>query len=156
MSGLFQTLTTETGGGVRTTNSSSILLNIVAGGKVLKQTPHTSVNPAWHKTYLVLQTVDFWSANAGSQEIQQVKKKLTTWKLAAMKKLAPGMGTYGNEADPYDPDWKHDWFGDNYNWLASVKKKYDPDNVWCWRCVGNEGWAEVTGGTLFGPLCQTN
>lgn len=126
---------------VRTTNSFSVLLNIFERGKVLKETPHTSASPAWHKTYLLLQTVDFWSANAGSQEIQQVKKELTTRKLTAIKKLVLGMRAY---------------FGDNYDWLASVKK-YDPDDVfWCWRCVGNEGWAEMTGGTLFGPLCQTD
>jgi hypothetical protein len=67
------------------------------------------------------------------------------------------MGTYLNEADRADPDWKQDWFGSKYQWLSSVKKKYDPDEVfWCWRCVGSEGWEEVKGGTLYGPLCQTN
>lgn len=150
---LLQILATGAGEGA----STILLLNIVAGGKVLEDAPHTSVNPAWRKSYLLLQTVDFWSANAGSEEIQQVKEDVTTRKLAAMKKLAPGMGTYVNEADPYDPDWKKDWFGDNYDSLLSVKQKYDPDEVfWCWRCVGNEGWDEVTGGALFGPLCQTN
>lgn len=153
---LLQILATETGE-VHTVGMSSMLLNIVAGGKVLEDAPHTSVNPAWRRTYLLLQRVDMWPANAGSEEIQQLKEQLTTRKLEAMKELAPGMGTYGNEADPYDPEWREDWFGDNYDWLRSVKEKYDPDEVfWCWRCVGNEGWEEVTGGTLFGPLCQTN
>ncbi|EAU36844.1 predicted protein [Aspergillus terreus NIH2624] len=74
----------------------------------------------------------------------------------AMKNLAPGTGTYGNEADPYDPDWKQDWFGDQYDKLRSIKM-YDPEDVfWCWRCVGNEDWEEVIGRALFGPLCQVN
>ena len=98
-----------------------------------------------------------WPANAGSEEIQKVKEELTQRKLGAMKNLAPATGTYLNEADPYDPHWKQDWFGDRYNQLLSIKKKYDPEDVfWCWRCVGNEGWEEVTGGALFGPLCQAN
>lgn len=148
---------TSEGKGVHTTTSTAVLMNLVAGGKVLEEVPHTSVNPAWRKTYMLLQFVDAWAPSAGSEEIQQVKDDLTTRKLKAMKELAPGMGTYGNEADPYDPDWKKDWFGANYEWLRSVKRKYDPEEIfWCWRCVGNEGWQEVTGGTLFGPLCRTN
>ncbi|KAF5864046.1 hypothetical protein ETB97_008783 [Aspergillus alliaceus] len=154
---LLQILTTDVSEGVHTTSTVDVLLNIVAGGKVLEDAPHTSVNPAWRKTYLLLQKVDFWPANAGSEEMQEIKKQLTTRRLAAMKKLAPGTGTYLNEADPFDPEWKKDWFGDNYDWLVSVKRKYDPDQVfWCWRCVGNEGWEEVTGGALFGPLCQAD
>ncbi|KAJ2975711.1 hypothetical protein NQ176_g5367 [Zarea fungicola] len=67
------------------------------------------------------------------------------------------MGNYGNEADPWDPDWRNDWFGeDNYKFLLSVKRKYDPANVfWCWRCVGNDAWEEITGDGLYGPLCET-
>lgn len=134
-----------------------MLFNLVAGGKVLEDVPNTSVNPAWRSTYVLWPQIDFWPDNAGSWERQQVKQELPTRKLQAMKKLAPGMGIYRNEADPWDPDRKKDWFGDKYNWLVSVKQKYDPDGVlWCWRCVGNEGWDEVTGGTLFGPLCQVD
>lgn len=104
-----------------------------------------------------MQQIDTWPANAGYQHIAQVKKDLTDKKLKAMKELAPCMGTYGNEADPFDPDWRQDWWGrDNYDFLLTVKKKYDPEDVfWCWRCVGNDAWAEVTGGALYGPLCQT-
>lgn len=157
LTNLIHLLSTETGKDVHITSQSTMLFNIVAGGKVLEDIPNTSVNPAWRSTYLLLQQIDFWPENAGAWERQQVQQELTTRKLQAMKKLAPGMGTYGNEADPWDPDWRKDWFGDNYDWLVSVKQKYDPDGVfWCWRCVGNEGWEEVTGGTLFGPLCQVD
>jgi FAD/FMN-containing dehydrogenase len=151
---LLQTLTTDAGADVYTA-SSTVLLNLVAGGKTLDNVPYTSVNPAWRETYLLLQGVDMWPANAGAAEIHSVRKELTERKLGAMKNLAPGTGTYLNEADPYDPDWKQDWFGDRYDQLHAVKNKYDPEDVfWCWRCVGNERWVEVTGGALFGPLCQ--
>ncbi|KAL4740448.1 hypothetical protein BDV11DRAFT_169064 [Aspergillus similis] len=153
LTSLFTTLSTETSADI--TATSVILLNLVAGGKVLEDTPHTSVNPAWRRTYLLLQVIDFWPANAGTAEIAELKDDLTTRKLGAMKEAAPGMGTYGNEADPYDPEWREDWFGEKYDWLVGVKQKYDPEGVfWCWRCVGNEGWEEVTGGALFGPLCE--
>lgn len=145
------------GQGNRTTTSSVTFFNLVAGGKVMQPQPHTAINPAWRSTYVVAQQIDLWPDDAGYEEIAQVKRELTHKKLAAMKTLAPGMGTYGNEADPYDPDWRHDWWGeDNYNWLVGVKRKYDPDDVfWCWRCVGNDAWGEILGGTLYGPLCET-
>lgn len=155
LSGLVETLIA--GQGAETATYSVTLFNLVAGGKVLEPQPLTAVNPAWRKTYVLAQQIDFWPDNAGYQEIAQVKRDLTDQKLKALKELAPGTGTYGNEADPWDPDWRSDWFGeDNYRFLLAVKQKYDPDNVfWCWRCVGNDAWGEVTGGALYGPLCQT-
>ena len=119
--------------------------------------PHTSVHPAWRRTYLLAEQVDFWPENAGSQGIQQVKNEATFKKLNAMKALTPRIGTYLTEADGYDPEWKEDWFGSRYGWLKSVKQKYDPEEVfWCWRCVGSESWEEVKGGTIYGPLCKKN
>ncbi|KAI5309824.1 hypothetical protein KEM55_002327 [Ascosphaera atra] len=136
---------------------TSFFFNIVAGGKVLQDAPHTSVNPAWRKTYLLFQKISGYDQNADEEAIAKYKKTMTTEDLAVMKAAAPGMGTYQNEADPWDPDWKKDWFGDRYDWLVSMKKKYDPGDVfWCWRCVGNDNWKEVTGGALYGPLCQAN
>ncbi|KAJ4155028.1 hypothetical protein LMH87_000294 [Akanthomyces muscarius] len=154
LSSLVETLIA--GQGAETATYSATLFNLVAGGKVLEPQPLTAVNPAWRKTYVLAQQIDFWPDNSGYQEIAQVKRDLTDKKLKALKELTPGMGTYGNEADPWDPDWRNDWFGeDNYRFLLSVKQKYDPDNVfWCWRCVGNDAWAEVTGGALYGPLCE--
>lgn len=149
--------TLMSGQGHETTIDGATLFNLVAGGRVQNPQPHALVNPAWRKTYLLMQQIDFWPDNAGAEEILQVKKDLTFKKLQAMKEFAPHMGTYDNEADPYDPDWRHDWWGaGNYEKLAEIKAKYDPDDVfWCWRCVGNEGWDEVVGGTLYGPLCET-
>lgn len=136
--------------------SASVLeLLLIGGGHVLQPALHTSVNPAWRKTYMLAEHLDFWPENYGSQEIRHVKHEATFQKLKAMKAAAPDMGTYLNEADGYDPDWKKDWYGDRYDWLQTVKQKYDPDEVfWCWRCVGSEGWDEVKGGTTYGPLCK--
>lgn len=136
--------------------TSVLELCLVGGGQVLQPAPHTSVNPAWRKTYMLAEHIDFWPDNYGSEEMYQAWNDTTFRKLKAMKIAAPGTGTYLNEADGYDPDWKKDWFGDQYDWLRAVKQKYDPDEVfWCWHCVGSEGWNEVKGGTTYGPLCRT-
>lgn len=43
-----------------------------------------------------------------------------------------------------EPDWQHTFWGDNYERLLKIKKKYDPwDVLWCHPCVGSEGWKVV-------------
>lgn len=43
-----------------------------------------------------------------------------------------------------EPDWQHTFWGDNYERLLEIKKKYDLwDVLWCHPCVGSEGWEVV-------------
>ncbi|CAG8428433.1 unnamed protein product [Penicillium salamii] len=128
---------------------------LIGGGEVLKPQPNTAVHPSWRKTYMFAENFDVPPSDSGIKGVRQVRDYATSKKLPAMKAAAPGTGTYLNEADPYDPDWKEDFYGSRYNWLYSVKQKYDPDGVfWCYSCVGSEGWEEITGPTLYGPLCE--
>lgn len=51
---------------------------------------------------------------------------------AAMKILrdaTPGAGTYGNESDYFETDWKETYYGPPYAKLLEIKKKYDPRNL---------------------------
>jgi hypothetical protein len=48
-------------------------------------------------------------------------------------------GTYINEANPYEPDWKNAFWGPNYDKLLEIKKRVDPKNLMvCNRCVGTD------------------
>ncbi len=59
----------------------------------------------------------------------------------ALRKLAPDMGAYINEADPNEPNFSQAFWGDHYPRLLAIKRKYDPADVfWCTPCVGNERW----------------
>ncbi|EHK50802.1 hypothetical protein TRIATDRAFT_83859 [Trichoderma atroviride IMI 206040] len=130
---------------------------LVGGGEVLSPQPHTAIHPGWRKTYMLAENFDVPPTDSGLQGVRQVKEYATSTKLKAMKDATPVLGTYLNEADPNDPDWKEAFYGNQYSWLNSVKQTYDPDGVfWCYRCVGYEGWEEITGPMLYGPLCQTN
>lgn len=145
-------LTAPGGGG------GTALFNIVAGGKVLgeKGHEHTTVSPAWRKAHILMQQIDTWPKNEDPVFVHEKINNLTYTKLDAMKKFSPGMGTYSNEADPWDPDWKESWWGDHYDFLLSVKEKYDPERVfWTWKSVGGDGWEEVKGAGAFGPVCET-
>jgi hypothetical protein len=135
--------------------ASVLELCLVGGGEVLTPQPNTAVHPGWRNTYVLAENFDAPPTDSGLEGVRQVRNYATSEKLKAMKDAAPGLGTYLNEADPDDPDWREEFYGNQYNWLKSVKQKYDPDEVfWCYRCVGSEGWEEVTGSMLYGPLCQ--
>lgn len=78
-----------------------------------------------------------------------------------MKYAAPGGGAYMNEHNRLDPEWKYIYWGpsSNYDRLRTVKTKYDPKELlWCYYCVGREGWIELNSNKAYGcgPLCQTN
>ncbi len=40
-----------------------------------------------------------------------------------LRAITPGGGTYGNEADVYEPDWERAFWGENYEELVRVKRK---------------------------------
>ncbi|HTR07199.1 MAG TPA: BBE domain-containing protein [Paraburkholderia sp.] len=46
--------------------------------------------------------------------------------LAALRAVAPATGTYLNESDYFQPDWKRTFWGANYSRLLAVKQRYDP------------------------------
>lgn len=155
---MLHTVFSETDNGTLTTDKTMFLMNLVGGGAVLESQPHVSVNPAWRKTYVLNEIIAEWPFDLTSQEISAFKDNVVFRKTDAMKALTPGMGAYINEHVGEDPDWKTEFYGpsSNYDWLLSVKQKYDPEEVfWCWRCVGSEGWTQETDGQQYGPLCQT-
>lgn len=47
----------------------------------------------------------------------------------ALKHLAPDSGTYMNKADPTNPDWRDDYFGEHYPGLSELKLKWDPHGI---------------------------
>jgi FAD/FMN-containing dehydrogenase len=60
----------------------------------------------------------------------------------ALLKVAPGAGSYLAEADYFDPNWKRSSWGPNYDRLATVKKRYDPDGLFfTHHGVGSDQWS---------------
>ncbi|KIK56952.1 hypothetical protein GYMLUDRAFT_1012473 [Collybiopsis luxurians FD-317 M1] len=99
----------------------------------------TSVTPAWRDAVWHLLFVDLWSWNTttdGKIAVFQTLSNLT----AALTDIAPDSGVYLNEANIYEPDWEHAFWGENYPKLLAIKYKYDPAGLLnCWRCVGWKG-----------------
>ncbi|CCF36587.1 FAD/FMN-containing isoamyl alcohol oxidase MreA [Colletotrichum higginsianum] len=87
----------------------------------------------------------------GAEAMELISRKAT--KLASgLQKLAPHAGTYASEADPNDPDWKQNFYGENYGRLLDIKRKYDPDHVFYGiTAVGGDLWSPKSDGRL----CQS-
>jgi hypothetical protein len=72
--------------------------------------------------------------------------------LGPLRKVSPGGGTYGNEAEINEPDWQQAFWGTNYPRLLEIKKKWDPNGLfYVHHGVGSEDW-EVKGGNKFGGV----
>src|SRR5262249_17286424 len=65
-----------------------------------------------------------------------------TVSMAELEKIAPMPGSYLNEADYFEADWKKSFWGANYPRLAAVKKRYDPDGLFfTHHGVGSDEWS---------------
>jgi FAD/FMN-containing dehydrogenase len=56
--------------------------------------------------------------------------------------VAPGAGTYVSESDFFDRNWKTSYWGRNFDRLAAVKKRYDPEGLFfTHQGVGSDEWS---------------
>jgi len=126
-----------------------IITHVVAGPGVRNAVTtipggSNAVNPAWRKAYAHVVLPRTWPP------YNTTLKTYFTTKLreevAILKDLAPTSGAYINEADPSNPDWKNDYFGEHYPRLLEIKNRYDPQGVfWCKPCVGYDQWDVADG-----------
>lgn len=128
-------------------NQGTVFLgHIVAGGQVAKNgcgrnAIDSAVNPAWRKalTHLVLSRG--WENTTPFAEQKEIMRNMTKVEMPLLKALEPDMGAYINEADFNEDGWREVFWGSNYPRLLSIKRKWDPKDVFmCKPCVGSERW----------------
>lgn len=74
---------------------------------------------------------------------------MTETLIPILQDVSGGSGVYVNEADFQDPDWKGNYFGENYEGLLEVKRRYDPEHVFfALTGVGSDFWVEREDGRL--------
>jgi FAD/FMN-containing dehydrogenase len=77
---------------------------------------------------------DLTLARANAQAISRATAELL--------KVASGAGAYVSESDFFDPDWKRSYWGSNFDRLAAVKKRYDPEGLFfTHHGVGSDEWS---------------
>ncbi|KAI7764123.1 hypothetical protein LZL87_006505 [Fusarium oxysporum] len=114
------------------------------GGPGPAKTPRSmrgALLPAWRSNYLHTMsyslTLDTTLTPAetlakGARDLNDSKEKL--W-----REWAPDTGAYMNEANPYNPCFKKDFYGAFYYRLLAVKEKYDPtESLWVLSGVGSD------------------
>ncbi|KXS93458.1 hypothetical protein AC579_3495 [Pseudocercospora musae] len=114
---------------------------------------YNAVNPVWRRALLhaVIQTP--WDSLASWSTMVASAEKMTSKHVVAFEAVTPGSGVYINEADPNDPRWKENYYGENYERLLRIKDKYDPDGIFhASTAVGADRWEEKGDGRL----CKTS
>ncbi|KAF2129387.1 hypothetical protein P153DRAFT_403119 [Dothidotthia symphoricarpi CBS 119687] len=118
-----------------------------------------SVNPAFRNEasmVIIVNSITDTSA-AGYKAANAI---LTNDLIGGLRKVSPAGGSYANEAEISEPDWQNAFWGKNYPRLLTIKKQYDPtDLFYVHHGVGSENWAVDDKGIVGvqsqdGPLCR--
>jgi hypothetical protein len=73
-----------------------------------------------------------------------MRQDLRKIRTPALVSLAPDTGAYISEADPTEEMWQKTFYGEHYEKLVKIKKKWDPEGVfWYKNGVGSEMWEAV-------------
>ncbi len=111
-----------------------------------------AVLPAWRDALFEVVILAAWNYTASLSAGFEQQSVLTNVVEPALKAVTPGSGTYLNEGDFQDPDWKEDFYGRNYGPLRAIKAKYDHDDLfYATTAVGSDAWSVA----LDGRLCRT-
>ncbi|KAE8379903.1 hypothetical protein BDV26DRAFT_279974 [Aspergillus bertholletiae] len=126
---------------------SAILGHLVAGGAVASNAGKidSALNPAWRKAITHIVVPRGWEPNATLAEQEAVKKNLTDVEVPILRSVegADKMGAYLNEANAYESEFQESFWGENYQRLLTIKKKWDPEGLFVVRRgVGSEQWDE--------------
>ncbi|KPA38211.1 isoamyl alcohol oxidase [Fusarium langsethiae] len=108
----------------------------------VKADPTSAVQPGWYRSIIL----DIFELQMNGTQVQSNLETFAYLRneiVPVYEKLSPRTGTYMNEADWGNVNWKNDFFGSNWERLSQVKAKYDPEGVfYCPHCVGSDGWIE--------------
>ncbi|CAI6331748.1 unnamed protein product [Periconia digitata] len=112
-------------------------------------TPDNAVLPAWRDTITQLQLITNWDSSAPWETMEADQAKITDVFMPKIEAVTPGSGAYMNEADFHQKNWQSTFFGQNYDELVRIKKRYDPLNVfYVLKGVGSEEWDVDTDGRM--------
>jgi len=121
-----------------------ILGHLVAGGQVAENADiDMALNPAWRtaKTHMII--VNNWNDSFSIPEVAAQERLFTSsFQRAALTEIAgEDSGSYTNEADGLEPDFRTTFYGPNYEKLEAVKSIYDPGDLFIVAAgVGSERW----------------
>lgn len=108
--------------------------------------PDNAVNPAFRRTLMHAQAYEadaWWDTTSPQKSIAEQKRRHDRLQgyMDLWKAVTPGGGSYHNEGDSQERDWKQAFYGANYGRLEGVKRRWDPEGVfWAVSTVGSDKW----------------
>ena len=92
----------------------------------------TALNPSFRTGVMSLTCGISWDSDNESPYVEYAENLTDIL-------LKHGKGTYFNEPSAHLPNWKERYWGGHYDRLLSIKKQWDPTNVFtCLHCVGSD------------------
>ncbi|KAF2967665.1 hypothetical protein GQX73_g5906 [Xylaria multiplex] len=113
----------------QTEGAGSFLTIGLQGGLGPRNVAHErrgAVNPIWRKAYVHMiatgADTDLEGRSPG-QFLDEAAEWVETNKENVWREWAPETGAYMNEANPFNGQWKHDFYGTSYDSLVQIKRK---------------------------------
>ncbi|KAF6786562.1 long-chain-fatty-acid-CoA ligase [Colletotrichum sojae] len=120
-----------------------------------KAVADNAVLPAWRDALITVLVQSTWDFDAPRSDGQRRADEITNVVVPKLAALTPDSGAYLNEADFQHGDWKHDFFGANYDRLKAIKNRYDPEGLlYGHASVGSEAWSLDGDGRLCKGLAE--
>ncbi|KAJ4298055.1 hypothetical protein N0V90_005954 [Kalmusia sp. IMI 367209] len=103
-----------------------------------------ALTPAWRTAYVHLISTGA-NVNTTGSKPSDALADAAAWteehKEAVWRRWAPDSGSYINEANPFNSNFKKDFYGGYYDRLAAIKEKYDPTaSLYVQAGVGSHAW----------------
>ena len=96
----------------------------------------TSANPAWRTALWHVIVDGGWEQGFPEEDIEAIQAYVRKG-LEGLSDILPSQACYTNEADYGEKDWQSIFFGDHYERLLRIKRRYDPTTLLnCWKCIG--------------------
>ncbi|KAJ8063556.1 hypothetical protein OCU04_007428 [Sclerotinia nivalis] len=107
-----------------------------------------SVLPAWRDSLFAMNFGLTLADNATWDVMRDNQATINGWQ-DGFRALTPGGGSYMNEATFDNPEYKWDYFGENYDKLNAIKNKYDAEHIlWTHAAVGSDALSVAEDGRL--------
>ncbi|KAJ5817288.1 FAD-binding domain-containing protein [Penicillium robsamsonii] len=105
--------------------------------------PLNAVLPTWRDTLSFCVPSGSWDPHASPADMAARQDLAVNYVQATLDAATPGGGTYMNEVNYMQPNWKEVMYGSNYERLFQIKHKYDPDSLlYVKNGVGSDAWVE--------------
>lgn len=139
------------------TTAGSMLVFGLHAGPGPSSTPENmrgSVLPAWRSAYALVMA--YGASVNGTDNPGKALAAAARWHETTTEPVwrnwAPATGAYMNEGNAFTSTWKPDFYGENYDRLLEIKRKYDPtESLFVWSGVGSDLWDYVL---KSGLLCR--